>query len=244
MGRIIGIGIGPGNPELITIKAAKMLRKADVIFVPKVQRRKPSIALSVIKPVLEERDRPPEILELMLPMTRDKKELEIAWDRNAEIMAEKAKCDKLVAYVVLGDPTLYSTFAYLARKIGEKYPKIDLEIIPGVTSLTACAARSGVFLAEGNEILTIVPSDRDLEQIEEIVRYADNLVFIKGVQRLKGILPILEKVGFTKNSLVIIARRCTMPNEEMKIGRLIDLQSWFASEDYFSMAIIKRKGER
>ncbi len=244
MGRIIGIGIGPGDPELITIKASRTLKEADVIFFPRAHRRKPSIALKVIKPVLENRDRPPEILKLILPMTRDEKELEIAWDKNAEIMVEKAKYDKLVAYVTLGDPTLYSTFAYLSRKIREKYPEIDLEIIPGVSSITACAASSVVSLAEGNEILSIVPSDGDLKQIEEIVKHSDNLVFIKRFQRIESMLPILEKAGFTKNSPVIIAKRCTMPDEDIKIGRLIDLQSSYASEDYFSMAIIKRKGEK
>ncbi len=244
MGRIVGIGIGPGDPELITIKATKTLREADIIFVPKAHQRKPSIALNVIKPVLEKRDRPPEILELILPMTRNKKELELAWEKNAEIIVEKAKCEKLIAYVTLGDPTLYSTFTYLSRKIREKYPEINIEIIPGITSLTACAARSGVSLVEGNEILSIVPSDSDLDKIREIVKYSDNLVFMKRIQHLESILPILEKAGFTKNSRVIIARRCTMPDEKMKIGKLINIQSWRAYEDYFSLAIVKRRGER
>ncbi|MCP8310113.1 MAG: SAM-dependent methyltransferase, partial [Candidatus Methylarchaceae archaeon HK01M] len=83
-----------------------------------------------------------------------------------------------------------------------------------------------------------------LKQIEEIVKHSDNLVFIKRFQRIESMLPILEKAGFTKNSPVIIAKRCTMPDEDIKIGRLIDLQSSYASEDYFSMAIIKRKGEK
>lgn len=241
VGRIIGIGIGPGDPELITIKAVKALKTADVICVPKARAEKPSIVLAMVKHILEEREKSPEVLELVFPMTKDESELERSWARNVDIIAKKAKNGKTIAFITLGDPMFYSTFIYLYQGIKEGYPNIKLEIIPGVTSLTACVASSKIPLAEREEVLIIIPSDLDSKRIEELAKYADNFVFIKGAQRLKDLVPILERAGFTKNSTIVLAKRCTMPEEKVMIGKLVDVQSWDIYEDYFSMAIIKRR---
>lgn len=239
-GRVIGVGVGPGDPELITVKAVKTLKTADVISVPKAYAEKPSIALATIKHILEERERPPELLELVFPMTKDEIGLKRSWDRNARIIAEKAKNGKIIAFITLGDPMFYSTFIYLCQRMREEYPEVKLEIIPGVTSLTACAASSKIPLAERDEVVAIIPSDTDLNQIEEIAKYANNLVFMKGSQRLKDLIPILERSGFTKNSTIASARRCTMPEEKVSVGKLGDVLNWDIYEDYFSMIIIKK----
>ena len=240
VGRIIGIGIGPGDPELITIKAVKALKTADVICVPKAHAEKPSMAFAMIKHILDERERPPEVLELVFPMTKDKSGLKRSWARNADIVAEKAKSGKVVAFITLGDPMFYSTFIYLYQSVKEGYPEIKLEIIPGIASLNACVASSGIPLAERDEAVVIIPSNLDSKRIEELAKYTDNLVFMKGAQHLKDLVPILERAGFTKNSTIILARRCTMPEEKVMIGKLVDAQSWDIYEDYFSMVIIKR----
>ena len=239
-GRVIGIGIGPGDPELITIKAVKTLKTADVICVPKAHTEKPSMALAMVKHILDERERPPKVLELVFPMTKDESELRRSWARNADIIAEKAKNGNTIAFITLGDPMFYSTFIYLYQSMKERYPEVKLEIIPGITSLTACAASSKIPLAERDEAIIIIPSDLDSKQIEEMAKYIDNFVFMKGAQHLKDLVPILEKAGFTKNSTIILAKRCTMPKEKVMIGKLVDAQSWDIYEDYFSMVIIKR----
>lgn len=238
-GKFVGIGVGPGDPELITVKAAKMLKMADVISVPKAHADKPSLALAIIKDILKEREKPPKVLRLVFPMTKDKDGLKKAWARNAQIVAEEVKKGKMVAFITLGDPMFYSTFIYICHSMQEEFPEVKLEIIPGVTSLTACAASSRIPLAEREEIVAIIPSATDLKQIEEIAKHAHNLVLMKGTQRLKDLVSILERCGFTKNSTVALVRRCTMPEEKVIVGKLGDVSIWDVNKDYFSMTIIK-----
>ena len=238
-GKFVGIGVGPGDPELITLKAVKMLKMADVISVPKAHEDKPSLALAIVKDILKEREKPPEVLKLVFPMTKDRDGLKKAWDRNAQIIAEKAKKGKIIAFITLGDPMFYSTFIYLCHSMKEEFPEVKLEIIPGVTSLTACAASSKIPLAEKDEVVAIIPSATDLNQIEKIAKHTNNLVLMKGTQSLKGLVPILEKCGFTKNSTIALVRRCTMLEEKVIVGKLGDVPSWHITKDYFSMMIIK-----
>ncbi len=239
-GRFIGIGVGPGDPELITVKAVKALRTADVICVPKSHIEKPSMALGMVKGVLEERAKPVEILELVFPMSKDELDVKRLWIKNAKTVAEGVKQGKVLAFITLGDPMLYSTFIYLYQTIKESYPEMQLEIIPGVTSVTAAAASAKLALALKDEVCSIIPSDLDPLLIEETARYADNIVFMKCAHRIKGLVPILEKAGFGEDSTVALVKRCTLPEEKVVIGKLRDVQTWNIMEDYFSVAIVKR----
>jgi len=239
-GKFIGIGVGPGDPELITVKAVKALKMVDVISVPKAHANTPSMALAMIKHILREREKPPELLELVFPMTKNEVEVKRLWAKNAGIVAEKVESGKNLAFITLGDPMFYSTFIYLFQSVKEEYPEVKLEIIPGVTSLTACAASSQIPLAENEEVVAIIPSDLNSKLIEETAKHADNLVFMKCAHRFKDLAPILERSGFTKNSTVALVRRCTMPEEKVIVGKLADVQTWKISNDYFSMAIVKR----
>jgi len=238
-GKFVGVGVGPGDPDLITVKAVKTLKTADVISIPKAHENKPSLALATVKHILKERETPPEVLELVFPMTKDKKELKRSWSENARIIAEKAKTGKTIAFVTLGDPMFYSTFIYLCQRMKEEHPEVNLEIIPGVTSLTACAAVSKIPLAEKNEVVTIIPSGIDSNRIGELAKHANSLVLLKGSKRLKKLVPVLEKSGFTKDSTIALVRRGTMPEEKVTIGRLGDVKNWDIHEDYFSISIIK-----
>ncbi|MEJ5327620.1 MAG: precorrin-2 C(20)-methyltransferase [Candidatus Bathyarchaeia archaeon] len=240
VGKFIGIGVGPGDPELITVKAVKTLKTVDVIAVPKTHADAPSIALSLIKHILEERAKPAEVLELVFPMTKNESEAKKCWAESARLIAEKAESGKTIAFITLGDPFFYSTFIYLFQTLKQKYPHVTMEIIPGVTSLTACAARAQVPLAEKDEVIAIIPSDIDFKLIEETAEHADNIVFMKCAHRFKALMPILEKSGFTKNATVALVRRCGMSDEAVIIGRLGDVPEWNIPEDYFSMAIVKR----
>jgi precorrin-2/cobalt-factor-2 C20-methyltransferase len=239
-GKFIGIGVGPGDPELITIKAAKALQVADVICIPKADEKKPSLALSMVKPILAERKMPPEMLELIFPMTKDDLSNQTLWIKNANIVAEKANGNKTIVFITLGDPMFYSTFIYLYQSIKNEHPNLELEIIPGVSAFNACAASARIPLAEKEEIITVIPSDLDPNMIEETAKRSDNLVFIKCAYRLKELVPILERSGYKQNSTIALVRRCSMPNEEVTVGRLCDAQNWRISEDYFTMAIVKK----
>ncbi len=238
-GKFIGIGVGPGDPELITLKAAKALKAADVICVPKSHARKTSMALGMVKQILNERDAPAEVLELVFPMTKDDLNNRKLWVENAAIVASKAKKGN-VAFITLGDPMLYSTFLYLYECVKETYPELELEIIPGVTSVTAAAASSKLPLAEKEEVVSIIPSDLDPARIEETAKHADTLVFMKCAYHIKEFLPILLKAGFTENSTTALVKRCTLPEEKVLVGKLSDVASWDITEDYFSVAIVKK----
>lgn len=238
-GKFFGVGVGPGDPELITVKAAKTLKTADVISIPKAHADKPSLALATVKQVLEERESVPEVLELVFPMTKDQEELERRWSENANIVAKKAKEDKTVAFITLGDPMFYSTFIYLCQHMKKEHPEVELEIIPGVTSLTACAAVSKIPVAEKEEVVAVIPASTDIDRIGEIAKHANSLVLMKGSKRLKNLVPVLIESGFTMDSTVAIVRRCNMPKEEVTVGRLMDVENWDIHEDYFSISLIK-----
>ena len=238
-GKFIGIGVGPGDPELITIKAVKALKAVDFICVPKSHQKKPSMALGMIKKILKERQKPAEIVELVFPMTKDELNNRKLWVENAAIVAAKAKKGN-VAFITLGDPMLYSTFLYLYECVKENYPEVKLEIIPGVTSVTAAAASCELPLAEREEVVSIMPSDLDPALIEETAKHADNLVFMKCAHHIKEFIPILLRVGFTKNSTIALVKRCTLPEEKVLVGKLGDVDGWDITEDYFSVAIVKK----
>ena len=239
-GKFIGIGVGPGDPELVTVKAVTALKMVDVVSVPKAHADTPSMALGIVKHILEEREKPPEVLELVFPMTKNEVEVKRLWAKNAGIVAGKVESGKAVAFITLGDPMFYSTFIYLFQSLSQEYPVVKLEVIPGVTALTACAASAQIPLAEKEEVVAIIPSDLDSKLIEETAKHADSLVFMKCAHRFKDLVPILEKSSFTKKSTIALVRRCTMPKEKIIVGKLGDVQGWEIPDDYFSMAIVKR----
>jgi precorrin-2/cobalt-factor-2 C20-methyltransferase len=238
-GTFIGIGVGPGDPDLITLKAAKTLKAVDVIFVPKSYADKPSMALGMVKQILAERKKPAEILELSFPMTKDELNNRKLWVENASIVAEKAKKGD-VAFITLGDPMLYSTFLYLYECVRETYPQIELEIIPGVTSVTAAAASAKLPLAEKEEVVSIMPSSLDPVHMEQTAKRADTVVFMKCAHHIKEFAPILMRAGFTENSTIALVKRCTLPEEKVLVGKLSDVSKWEIKEDYFSVAIVKK----
>ena len=238
-GTFIGIGVGPGDPELITIKAAKALKTVDVICVPKSHASKPSMALGMVRKILDKRQKPAEILELIFPMTKNEFNNRKLWVENAAIVAAKAK-EGNVAFITLGDPMLYSTFLYLYECVKETYPEVVLEIIPGVTSVSAAAASSKLPLAEKEEVVTIMPSDLNPALIEKTAKHADNIVFMKCAHRIKEFIPILLKAGFTENSTIALVKRCTLPEEKVLVGKLSEVNQWDITEDYFSVAIVKK----
>ena len=240
-GKVIGIGVGPGDPELITVKALKTLTSVDVICVPKAHNDKSSTALTMIQPILKERKNPPEILNLVFPMTKEGPALKRAWKINAKKVADRAKKGKSVAFITLGDPMFYSTFIYLCQNISAMFPEIDIEVIPGVTSLTACAASCLLPLSEQDEAVVIIPYTFDPKHVGEIAEHASNLVFMKGAPELKDMFEILQNSGFTEDSTVALVQRCTMPGETVSVGRLGDVKDWKVNEDYFSMTFIKKK---
>lgn len=236
-GKFFGIGVGPGDPELLTLKAIKILKSVDVVFTPKARADKPSLALRVIKPLLGEHQ---EIVELIYPMVRDLEVLEAFWERNAELIASTLRLGKNAAFITLGDPMLYSTFTYTYRRVAAKVPEAQIEVIPGVTSITMCAALSITPIAERDEAIAIVPSTATLKKIGELARHVDTLIILKGLKGLKDLAAVLIEAGFSKMSPTILVKTTEDFREEVIIGRLDELCMRDIGGIYFSTLIIKR----
>jgi precorrin-2/cobalt-factor-2 C20-methyltransferase len=240
-GKVIGVGVGPGDPDLLTVKAIRTLQEADVVCAPTGNSAGNSLALSIIRPVLEGRQSSPEVITLAFPMVRDKAELERAWTVNTNRIAKYAQEVKLVAFVAVGDPSLYSTFTYVARVLKIKYPEIPVEIIPGVTSLSACMAKARIPLAFGEETLLITPR-LNMNLLKEQSRLVDNIVWMKGVKRLPEIIKILKKSArFSDKSQIVIGKRCSLSSEELWKGGIEDALHLKLAQDYFATMIVRRR---
>jgi precorrin-2/cobalt-factor-2 C20-methyltransferase len=134
-GKLIGVGVGPGDPELLTVKGIKTLKSVPVICAPKSSKAKPSLALSIVQNVLMERKDDYTIFEPVFPMIEDKMELEIYWTDAAQLIMDELEKGGDVSFITLGDPSIYSTFSYIANIIKDEGYLV--EMIPGITSFTS-----------------------------------------------------------------------------------------------------------
>jgi len=127
---LIGVGLGPGDPELLTLKAVEILKRSDIVFAPG------RLAAQLVEPYAR-----PHLLEF--PMTKDKSVLQSHWEKNADMVAQHAR-DGLAAFGLIGDPNFFSTFTHLRRLIRQRHLDIIIETIPGISSITAFAARADI----------------------------------------------------------------------------------------------------
>lgn len=238
LGRLYGVGVGPGDPDLLTLKAVKILKSVDVIFAPKPSVDKPSLALTIVKPILNSRQ---EVVELIYPMIKEREILEAYWDRNAEMIVSKLIAGKNAAFITLGDPMLYSTFIYTYRKVIAKVPEVEVEVVPGVTSITYCAASSMTPIAEGDEVVAIVPSSTDISKVKGLARYVDTLIFVKGFTRPSLLTEALMESGFDREAFVVVMKTYEdLKKKEVCLERLTTLNKLNLGDTYFSMMMVKR----
>ncbi|MBR3155743.1 MAG: precorrin-2 C(20)-methyltransferase [Methanobrevibacter sp.] len=212
-GKLIGIGVGPGDTELVTLKAAKVLKSVPVVFSPKSSKEKESIALSIVRPILEERKdyKRLMIVEPIFPMIENKKELEKIWTSASELISQYLNTGRDVAFITLGDPSIFSTYSYVQKKLIDKY---EIETIPGITSFTACAAAKNKALVEQNDILTIVPKIDD--RLEEILDYSDSIVLMKASRNTSRLESTIEDKKRPKE--IYSVQNCTRENEKIIEG--------------------------
>ncbi len=171
MPELIGIGVGPGDPELLTVKAVNAIHNADVIMCPASKEDRPSIALSIVSSIID-KSKNQEIVRLIFPMTKNKEVLEATWKKNAKIMAEKVLSGKDVVYLTVGDPYLYSTWMYMYKEIKTNHPTMKISAIPGIVSIFTFASKVGISIAEGAEKVAIIPSCYDLSSVKEIAKHS------------------------------------------------------------------------
>lgn len=169
---LIGVGLGPGDPQLLTLKAVETLKNSDMVYVPG------RLAADLVEPYAE-----CEILDF--PMTKDNDVLNAVWKNNADIVAEQAR-NGTVAFGLIGDPNFFSTFSHLSRVMHEHHPDIDITTIPGISSITSFASRADVAIdtsfevSDGTDVRSkiVLKARRPLEIVESLVKDGfDNFIF-------------------------------------------------------------------
>ena len=212
-GKLYGIGVGPGDTELLTLKAARILKTVPVIFSPKSSKEKDSIALSIVKPILEEREDYKRLMIVapIFPMIEDKSELEKIWDSASEMIGQYLDSGRDVAFVTLGDTSVFSTYSYVQKRLMGKY---EIETIPGITSFTACAATKNKALVEQNQILTIVPKIDD--RLEQVLEYSDSIVLMKASRNTAELEAAIDEKERKKE--IYSVQNCTREDEKIIEG--------------------------
>ena len=239
MSGLIGIGVGPGDPDLLTVKAVKAIQDADIIMCPASKEDRPSIALSIVSSLID-KSKNQEIVKLIFPMTKDKDVLEETWKKNAKIMAEKVLLEKNVVYLTIGDPFLYSTWIYMHKDLKENYPNMEISVIPGIVSMFTFASKVGVSIAEGAEKVAIIPSCYDLSSVKEIAKNSETMVFLKDGRYFDQVINVLKESGFPNDSIFAIGQDLGTENEIIRKMTLGEVNDSSLTTKYFSILVVKR----
>lgn len=231
VGRFYGIGVGPGDPELITLKAHRILSRVSSVFVPQKSNEHPSYAGSIISRLSDNPSQ--KITNLVFPMQKDG--LEPYWERAAEEIWQHLVRGEDCAFVTEGDPLLYGTFVYIFAIFQERHPEVGIEVIPGVSSINAVAASALFPLASGGERVAILPAVYGDNDLRKTLESFDTVIILKLNHTFDSILDTLEEMGLTDNCVYV--KKCSMAEEEIvkDIRRLRGQKL-----DYFSLLIVRR----
>ncbi|MCK9197718.1 MAG: precorrin-2 C(20)-methyltransferase, partial [Syntrophales bacterium] len=175
-GTLYGIGVGPGDPGLMTVKGASLLGECRHVFVPKARTEANSLALSIAKNYLREQA---EIHELVFPMSANEEELSAHWRKNAKEINDILREGADACFITLGDPFLYSTFIYLVRELRQLRPAARIVSVPGVTAFSAAASLCTFPVGEGRDGVTIIPAVEDLDHIRRILQDKGTVILMK-----------------------------------------------------------------
>jgi precorrin-2/cobalt-factor-2 C20-methyltransferase len=202
LGTLHGVGVGPGDPELITLRGVSTLARCRNVFVPKPERDSDSVALSIAR----QHVRPDaKIGELVFPMTSDPKDLDRRWEDSAQQVARVLERGEDACFLTLGDPLLYSTYIYLVRALRRLVPAVAVVTVPGIMAFAAAAALSNFALGEGKEPVSILPTADDLSAVQRALTAGGTVVLMKIGARLHSVLDLLEEHS-TLDRAVFVAR--------------------------------------
>jgi precorrin-2/cobalt-factor-2 C20-methyltransferase len=232
-GVLYGLGVGPGDPDLITVKALEILRRVPNIFAASSTKNHYSLAQNIVRKHL-----PDACVERMaFPMTRDKEVLQGAWEKGARRVLEVLESGKDAAFVTLGDPLTYSTFCYLLRTVKSLAPQTKVVTVPGITSYHAAAAASNMPLTEGEESFHLISGAMGGSTLRNIIETSDNVVMLKTYRHFDNIYQTLEELDLLDRAVCI--SRCGLDGETV-VENFRFLRG--KKMPYLSLIIIKRKG--
>jgi len=231
-GTLYGLGIGPGDPELITVKALRLLERAPVIAYPAPETGD-SLARSIVAPHLSGGDKKTEVV-IRMPLVEARFPAAAVYDRAAEELGGHLEAGRDVAVLCEGDPFFYGSFMYLFGRMAERF---TVEVVPGVSSLTACAAVLGAPLAARNDVLTVVPAPLDEAALKARLAGADAAAIIKVGRHFAKVRRVLDELGLVGQARYV--EHATMASQ-----RILTLDA--VDEDgvpYFSMILVHKRGE-
>jgi precorrin-2/cobalt-factor-2 C20-methyltransferase len=178
-------------------------------------------------------------------MLKDKQLLREYWKGNTEKITNEVRAGKKVIYLTVGDPSIYSTWIYIYRELRRNHKDIEIDIVPGITSIFAFAAEAKIALVEGDETLAIVPTCYDIDRVRLTSNVCDTVIFLKDGRYFDDVINMLPNAGFVEDSMIAIAQDVAVKGEIMKMSKLADLRGIRRStEKYFSIMVAKKKSDR
>jgi precorrin-2/cobalt-factor-2 C20-methyltransferase len=235
LGTLYGVGAGPGASDLLTLRAVNVLKRVPVLALPRSNDYGASMAWNIVKPAVGEVAGQERLL-LTFPMNKDPARLRPAWNAAFAKIGERLRRGLDVAFVTEGDPSVYSTFIYLQREAPTLWPGVRIEVVPGVSSITAVPARLGVPLADGQERIAIIPANYGVDDLARVLEDFDTTVIMKIGREMPNVLAALERTGLTGKA--VYAARATMEDERVER----DVRAVAAEYgDCFAMVVVARK---
>jgi len=216
---LVGVGVGPGDPELVTMQAVRVLREADVVMVPVADTGEEGRAERVVRANVD-RDIRRQVFALAARANRDRpdrdgRDREAVWDAAGEaVAAAYAAGAGTVAFATIGDPNVYSTFSYLAETVRRLVPGVVVRTVPGITAMQALAAASGTVLVEGRESLVLLPLTAGVETLRHALEAHDTVVAYKGGHVLPDVLAAVTAAG--RLDTAVFGAALGLPGEDVR----------------------------
>ena len=226
-GKLYGVGVGPGDPELLTLKALRLIKENEVIAVPGKDIQA-SVAYQIVKGAYEDLDKK-TLIPVAMPMTKDPQVLKANHDKAADQVEDYLKKGKNVVFLTLGDTTVYSTYLYVHKRILER--GYEAKIVSGITSFCAVAARLNMGLVEADQPLHVIPATYKAQEMDEILKLPGTKVLMKTGKKMKQVKESIEKSG----QKAVMMENCGMPSE--KIYR--SAEEIPEDSGYYSLIIVK-----
>lgn len=226
-GKLYGVGVGPGDPELLTLKALRLIKENEVIAVPGKDIQA-SVAYQIVKGAYEDLDKK-TLIPVAMPMTKDPQVLKTNHDKAADQVEDYLREGKNVVFLTLGDTTVYSTYLYVHKRILER--GYEAEIVSGITSFCAVAARMNMGLVEADQPLHVIPATYKAQEMDEILKLPGTKVLMKTGKKMKQVKESIEKSG----QKAVMIENCGMPSE--KIYR--SAEEIPEDSGYYSLIIVK-----